>query len=370
MIKVQLVIGTRPEAIKMAPLLWELRRHDGEFCTRVVYTGQHRELVEQVTDLLRLRPDCDLEVMSEGQSMGALCSTLLQRLDTELERNPPDVVLAQGDTATVAATSMACFYRRIPFEHVEAGLRTGDMTSPFPEEANRRVASLLASYHYAPTVGAQDNLLSEGITPSKIEVTGNTVVDALQHILRQSITLPFEPPKGPWILVTLHRRESIGEPLERILQALVEFLNERPEVSAVVPVHPNPDVSSVVRRALYDLPNAKLLAPLRYDEFIFLLRQASAVLSDSGGVQEEAPTVHTPLLIAREHTGRPEGLYPGLVELVGSDLRLIKQRLNALVASSSGAQPDAWPESPYGDGNAARRIVDSIRRRYGSDTVG
>lgn len=369
MIKVLLIIGTRPEAIKMAPVAWALRAQSATFETVVAYTGQHRELLDQLTDILELHPDEDLRVMSQNQSLASLTGRLLDGVDSLLEKYVPDVVLAQGDTTTVTATSLACFYRRIPFEHVEAGLRTGDLQCPFPEEGNRRLSGVLAHHHYAPTAQAQSNLLAEGISPERIEVTGNTVVDALQRMLDVPAELPFERPSGPWALVTLHRRESVGPPLRQVLSALRNVLCEYPAASIVCPAHPNPNIRQLVETELEMCPNAILIEPMRYDQFVTAMSLATVILTDSGGIQEEAPSICTPLLIAREKTERPEVLRDGVAELVGYDAEIIQQRLTEFFSRSQGRADAQQGSNPCGDGCAARRIVDSLYRRYATQLL-
>lgn len=349
----------------MAPIARVLRDHPTEFSTTVVYTGQHRELLDQVTNSLELEPDADLRVMSDNQSLASLTARLLSGIDCILAAQEPDVVLAQGDTATATATGLACFYRKIPFEHVEAGLRTGDLGRPFPEEGNRRLSGILATYHYAPTERAYANLLSEDVPADCIEVTGNTVVDALHGVLARPVELPFQRPNGPWILVTLHRREAFGEPFMNVLRALRDVLDSRPDVTAVCPAHPNPNARAIFERELEGCLNAVLIAPLPYEQFIAAMSSATVIVSDSGGIQEEAPSLGTPLLIAREITERPEVIDAGLAELVGYDTELIRSRLNELLSRPLGHECSAaHRKNPYGDGQAALRIIDSLRRRH------
>jgi len=366
MLKVMLIIGTRPEAIKMASVARALRQRFDEFHTTVVYTGQHRELLDQMTGVLDLRPDADLRVMSDNQSLSTLTARLLLGIDQILDANQPQVVLAQGDTATVVAAGLACFYRKIPFEHVEAGLRTGDLRRPFPEEGNRRISGVLATHHFAPTEQARANLLAEGVPEQCIEVTGNTVIDTLQRIIEAPVALPFTCPDGPWILVTLHRREGFGTPFVKVLRALRAVLAIRPDVMAIYPAHPNPNARAIVEYELSDCPNVQLIEPLCYDQFVTAMSAATVILSDSGGVQEEAPSVQTPLLIAREMTERPEGVDAGLAELVGYDTDLIQRRLLETIdmPRTTPARVQGAQSNPYGDGYAANRIVDSLRRRY------
>ena len=290
------VVGTRPEAIKMAPVIKELRRHPRSFEVLVMATGQHRAMLDQVLDIFGIELDVDLNVMTENQPLSGVATRILAGLDDWIARNPPGIVLAQGDTTTVMATAISCFHRRVPFGHVEAGLRTGDLTAPFPEEFNRRVASIVAKYHFAPTIRAATNLRREGVARSQVFVTGNTVIDALRDIL-QHTSPPVRPIPGrvPYILMTCHRREIFGESIRRVFRAVRDFARAHPELAVWYPVHPNPHVREDAHKILAGTSNVILSPPLDYRSFVHAMNNSLLVLSDSGGVQEEAPALRKPL---------------------------------------------------------------------------
>jgi UDP-N-acetylglucosamine 2-epimerase (non-hydrolysing) len=364
--KVVCVIGTRPEAIKMAPVVRGLEEAPWAEC-RVVLTGQHRELVDPMLAFFGITPDFDLDVMRPGQSLAALTARLLGSLAEALAREAPDMVLAQGDTTTVLTTALACFYARIPFGHVEAGLRTGRLDAPFPEEGNRVVASHLARLHFAPTNGARANLLREGIEPANVVVTGNPVIDALLQTARQDA---FEPvPAERLVLVTAHRRESFGAPLRRICRAIAELHRRHADVGFLWPVHPNPAVRPVVEAMLGDLPRVHLCDPLPYDAFVAALKRSTLVLTDSGGVQEEAPALGKPVLVLRRESERPEAIAAGVARLVGTSPRAIVHAADELLTNPSAYYAMAKGASPYGDGHAAPRIVAAIARTLGVATT-
>lgn len=355
-IRVLCAIGTRPEAIKMAPVVHALRG-DARFAARVLFTGQHRELLDQVDAYFGIAPDRDLAVMQAGQALPALTARLIEGLDATLADEAPDVVLAQGDTTTVFATALACYYRRIPFGHVEAGLRTDDLFSPYPEEANRRLASVLTTHHFAPTARACDNLLREGVPGERVHITGNTVVDALQGLAARELPLPFAVPEGPLVLITLHRREHFGAPLRGILEALRRVFEARPGVTGVYPVHPNPQVREPALEVLGGLANVRLVDPLDYGGFMALMRRATLLMTDSGGVQEEAPSLGIPLLVLRDVTERPEGVEAGVARLCGTDPERIYQAAVHLLDDPEARRAMRTATNPYGDGRAAQRIV-------------
>lgn len=355
------VVGTRPEGIKMAPVIWALRNEPWAE-VRVLATAQHRNMLDQVLSLFGIVADIDLDIMQAGQSLPTLTARLIQRIDQVLSDDAPDIVVAQGDTTTVFAMALCCFYRGIPFAHVEAGLRTFDRRSPFPEEMNRFVAGYLADLHFAPTARARDNLVKEGIAANRIIVTGNTVIDALlQQASRKSIThLPVDPEKR-LILVTTHRRENFGKPLEEICDAVLDIVARHEDIQILFPVHPNPRVSSIVNAKLVNKPRVVLCEPLDYADFVFALKQSFLVLTDSGGVQEEAPALGKPVLVLRTETERPEAIEAGVAKLVGVDRDAIVTAVDLLIADQGHYREMSQGGSPYGDGHAASRIVYSLQ---------
>lgn len=365
-LKVMLVFGTRPEAIKMAPVVQALKAQPDRFCVRVCVTAQHREMLDQALRLFAIRPDHDLNIMRPGQSLSAVTASVLQGVEGVLQEEQPDWVLVQGDTTTVMAASLAAFYQRTRLGHIEAGLRTGDNAQPFPEEMNRRMCSVMADVHFAPTQQAAENLRSEGIPSSRIAITGNTVIDALRHVSE----MPFDwsqcgiSGSGPsWeakrlVLVTAHRRENFGRPLEGICNAIREIAQKRSDsVHFVYPVHLNPQVQEPVRRMLSKLDNVTLLPPLGYLPLVHLLKRSYLVLTDSGGLQEEAPGLGKPVLVLREVTERPEGVAAGVVRLVGTNPgRIVAEALSLLDNEAEYARMSE-AINPYGDGFAALRIA-------------
>jgi UDP-N-acetylglucosamine 2-epimerase (non-hydrolysing) len=349
---VLVVYGTRPEAIKMAPVVRALRRRPERFAVSVWAAAQHREMLDQVEELFALRPDRDLDLMRPGQTLNELAARVLAALDPLLADLAPDRLLVQGDTTTAAAASLAAFHRGIPVGHVEAGLRTGDLAAPFPEEANRRLVDTLADLLFAPTARAERQLLAGGCDPAQVFVTGNTGVDALEWICER---LPAEP-EADEVLVTVHRRESFGAPLAGIFRALRELARRFPEISWTYPVHRNPEVEGPARAALGGLPNFELCAPLDYAQLVRRLRRARLVLTDSGGIQEEAPSFGTPVLVLRGETERPEGIEAGVARLVGTEPERIVAEAARLLADSA-ARREMAGANPYGDGRAAERIA-------------
>jgi UDP-N-acetylglucosamine 2-epimerase (non-hydrolysing) len=355
---IQCVIGTRPEAIKMAPVVGALRAHPAGFRVTVVATAQHREMLDQILENFAIRPEIDLDIMSEGQSLPQLTARLLPALDRVLGETSPDFVLAQGDTATVLITALAAFYRHIPFGHVEAGLRTHDRARPFPEEMNRTLVGRLATRHYAPTEGAAANLRAEGVPTEAISVTGNTVIDALFHMVELEPQLPFAlPPGRRMVLVTAHRRENFGAPFEQILAAIAALADAHPDIEIVYPVHPNPDVRGPAHRRLGGVARVRLIEPLDYAGFVAAMRRSHLIISDSGGVQEEAPALGKPVLVLRTVTERPEAVAAGVVKLVGVDAATIVREAGRLLTDPAAYAAMATGVSPYGDGHAAERIA-------------
>lgn len=366
-LRLLLLMGTRPEAIKMAPVA-KLLESDERFDTVLVSTGQHRELIDQVFERFRLSVDHDLAVMQPDQSLAALTARLVTAIDEVLVAHDPDMVLVQGDTTTVLAGALASFYRRTPVAHVEAGLRTGNLASPFPEEANRRMATALASLHFAPTEQSKENLLREHVDPATIHVTGNTVIDALQAEvsrqqsdgLREELLAELGLTGAPFVLITGHRRENFGPGFEQVCEALAELAQRFAHVQWVYPVHLNPRVKDVVHERLRGAENIRLIPPQPYGHFVALMSGCRLVLTDSGGVQEEAPGLGKPVLVMRDTTERPEGVAAGTVKLVGADRAAIVRETVRLLTDDNAYNAMAEAVNPYGDGHAARRIVDAI----------
>lgn len=374
--KVMMVFGTRPEAIKMAPLVTELKRRD-ELEIIVVVTAQHRQMLDQVLDLFGIVPDEDLDLMSAGQTLPELTSRILQGVGEVIARHRPDRLLVHGDTTTTFATSLAAFYQRVPVGHVEAGLRTGNLYSPWPEEANRRLAGVLSDLHFAPTEKAAANLRAEQVAADTIHVTGNTVIDALLATAKRIDTdaslqaslasrFPFLDASKRLVLVTGHRRENFGEGFEQICLALAR-LAERQDVQVVYPVHLNPMVQEPVNRLLGHLPGVHLIPPQDYLPFIYLMRQAYLIITDSGGIQEEAPSLGKPVLVMRDTTERPEAVAAGTVRLVGTDATRIVAEASRLLDSKTDYQRMAQANNPFGDGQASRRIADLLQSRSPAD---
>ena len=351
------VVGTRPEAIKMAPVVHALRRRKG-LSVRLLLTGQHRGLLDQALAAFGLRGDIDLDLMRPNQSLSGLAARLLDGIDPLLEQAPPAMVLAQGDTTTVLAAAIACFHRRIPFGHVEAGLRTGDLQHPFPEEFNRVIAGRAAALNFAPTKGARSALRREGVLPGTIHVTGNTVIDALLNVARR---LPAEAPglprNGRLVLMTMHRRESFGPPAAEVLKAVRRLCTAFPDLRIIYPVHPNPNVQEVAHAILGGHPQVMLTEPLGYPELVAAIQRCTLVLTDSGGLQEEAPALGKPVLVLREVTERPEAVELGVAKLVGTDPDRIVAEASRLLTEPEVYAAMAKGGSPYGDGRAAERIA-------------
>ncbi|HNX40999.1 MAG TPA: UDP-N-acetylglucosamine 2-epimerase (non-hydrolyzing) [Candidatus Aminicenantes bacterium] len=359
--KIMVVYGTRPELIKLAPLILALQRRSDRFETFQLATAQHRQMLDQMLEIFGLTPDEDLNVMTPNQTLEGLTSLLLTRISGVLDREKPGWVVVQGDTTTAMAASLAAFYKRIPILHVEAGLRTDDIYNPFPEEINRRIVSVMAALHCAPTEWSAGNLRREGIPEAKILVTGNTVVDALKIItprLDQAEPAYRRPKEKAMVLVTAHRRENFGAPMERIFQSLLTFRKLHPEVEIVYPVHPNPNVSQKAREYLGNQEGIHLLPPQDYLSFLSLLRESSILLTDSGGVQEEAPTFGKPVLVMRKVTERPEGVDAGIAKLVGTEPAVILEALEALLREHK--KGGTILSNPYGDGRASERIVQAL----------
>jgi UDP-N-acetylglucosamine 2-epimerase (non-hydrolysing) len=374
--KIAVFFGTRPEAIKMAPIIAGLRRTE-DMTPLVISTGQHREMVDQVIELFGIKVDLELAAMEPNQTLAGLTSKLIERIDSALARLKPDFCLVQGDTTTVLAAALASFYRRLPIGHVEAGLRTGNLASPFPEEANRRLVSPLVDLHFAPTEAARQALLAERIPDSAISVTGNTVIDALlMELTRQQApgvkdrlasrigeTAGRDWNSRPFVLVTGHRRENFGEGFEQICAALEQLAARRPEMLVIYPVHLNPRVKEVVHARLGSRENIRLIPPQPYAEFIALAAASRLILTDSGGVQEEAPSLGKPVLVMRDTTERPEGVEAGGVMLVGPKADRIVAESLRLLSVAAAYREMAQARNPYGDGRATPRIIERLRTR-------
>ena len=360
--KVLFILGTRPEAIKLAPVIKECERHNAQIVFRVCVTGQHQEMLLPFLALFNIKPDYDLKIMKPNQDLFDVTSAALRGLQQVLAIERPDIVLVQGDTTTAFAAALAAFYLKIRIGHVEAGLRTFDKYNPFPEEINRRLISHLADFHFAPTLRAKENLLAEGINPSSIFVTGNTVIDALFMILEQTkdqdllANLCLDP-KKTLILVTAHRRESFDEGLTNICLALKEVVRRAPDVEIVYPVHLNPNVRSTVNQFLKGVDRVHLIEPLDYVAFVHLMNRAKLILTDSGGIQEEAPSLGKPILVLRRVTERPEVVEAGAAKVVGVEPERIVQETLFLLENEEEYRKMASAPNPFGDGHAAERIV-------------
>lgn len=356
------VVGTRPEAIKMAPVILALR--DSQWAaTRVIATAQHREMLDEALSLFGIVPDLDLDIMQARQALPELTARLLAGLGRAFAEAPPEAVIAQGDTATVLTAALAAYYQRVPFCHVEAGLRTGTLDDPFPEEMNRVLAGRLARLHFAPTEQARLNLLAEGVPAERVHVTGNTVIDALQDVARRRLALRLELPQDRRIvLLTAHRRENFGAPLQEVFGAVRTLADRHPDLHFVYPVHPNPNVADPARSLLADHAGITLCAPLDYGQLVALLQRAWLVLTDSGGLQEEAPALGKPVLVLRRATERPEAVAAGVARMVGTRGSDVVAAVEALLGDPAAYATMARGSSPYGDGHAAPRIVGHLER--------
>lgn len=372
-LKVMTVFGTRPEAIKMCPLVLEIRKHPDEIEPLVAVTAQHREMLDQVLHLFGITPDYDLNIMSAGQTLYDVTEKALRGLQKVLEEAKPDLVLVHGDTTTTFAGALAAFYAQIPVGHVEAGLRTGNKYSPFPEEMNRKLTGALADYHFAPTATSKANLLRENVPEAKIVVTGNTVIDALKTTVKKDYRFDDDAlhevlDSGKrLILMTTHRRENLGEPMRHVYKALCEVLRTHPGVEAIFPVHKNPKVRQIVNEELGHLPQVHLIEPLDYEPFANLMARVDIVLTDSGGIQEEAPALGKPVLVLRDTTERPEAVSAGTVKLIGTAYEDVLRETNLLLDDAVHYRSMAEAVNPYGDGEACARIVNRILKEFGFD---
>ena len=364
-IKVMSIFGTRPEAIKMAPVVRELMRHTDEIETRTLVTAQHREMLDQVLHLFHITPDYDLNIMAAGQTLFDITTRAMMGINEVFQQERPDLVLVHGDTTTTFAGALAAFYHQIPVGHVEAGLRTHDIYSPFPEEMNRRLTGGIATLHFAPTPTAHANLLAEGVPERCIFVTGNTVIDALHHTVRPDYVFPAELSNVDFanhrvLLVTTHRRENLGEPMRHVYRAIRSIIEQMDDVEVVFPVHRNPKVREIVREELGGLAHVHLIEPLDYEPFANLMARVDIVLTDSGGIQEEAPSLGKPVLVLRDTTERPEAVTAGTVRLIGTDERRVYEETMRLLTEPTAYTHMAEAVNPYGDGEAARRIIEAI----------
>ena len=371
MIKVITVFGTRPEAIKMAPLVQELQKHPGEIDCKVAVTAQHREMMDQVLQLFDIKPEYDLDVMQPKQTLFDITSRSLTGLESVYQKEKPDLVLVHGDTSTTFVAALAAFYLQIPVGHVEAGLRTYDKYSPYPEEMNRQLTGVLTDMHFAPTVQARENLLREGVPRTKIYVTGNTVIDALLatvhkgYSFQDDLLQSIDYNRRRVLLVTAHRRENLGEPMADICRAIKDLVLSYTDVEVVFPVHKNPLVRQVVEGELQGLERVHLIEPLDYQPFANLINNCYLVLSDSGGLQEESPALGKPVLVLRNTTERPEAVAAGTVRLVGTDRQKVVAEAKRLLEDPDDYRNMANIINPYGDGYASRRIVQAIRVKFG-----
>ncbi len=378
--KVLLVFGTRPEAIKMAPLVLAFQNHSKEIEAKVCVTAQHREMLDQVLEIFDITPDYDLDIMKPGQDLYAVTSNILLGMKEVLSNYQPDIVLVHGDTTTTIATALSAFYQQIPVGHVEAGLRTGDIYSPWPEEANRKLTGQITSYHFAPTDTSKKNLLKEGTLESKIFVTGNTVIDALLWVLNKientqslkvSLTEKIKEQFSAFdnnqrvVLITGHRRENFGQGFLDICSGIKTLAQMHPDVNFVYPVHLNPNVQEPVMELLSDINNVYLIDPLDYEPFIYLMSKSYLILTDSGGIQEEAPSLGKPVLVMRDTTERPEAVEAGTVKLVGTDTQNIVHEVNELLINTKSYESMSRAHNPYGDGKACERIIKTIIENKG-----
>jgi UDP-N-acetylglucosamine 2-epimerase (non-hydrolysing) len=373
--KVLVIFGTRPEAIKMAPLINELKDNRTNFETKVCITSQHRSMLDQVLELFQINPDYDLDIMKSSQNLYDITSKIILKIKPILEDFNPEIVIVHGDTSTTFASSLAAFFKKIKIAHVEAGLRTYDLYSPWPEEGNRRLTGVLAHYHFAPTYTAKNNLLNENVPESKVFVTGNTVIDALKTTilrinnddrLRTKIEntihrAGFQEINSKFILVTGHRRENFGQGLLDICKALKILAENNPEINIVYPVHLNPNVREPVNMSLAGINNIKLLEPLKYEDFVYLMSKSFLILTDSGGIQEEAPSLGKPVLVMRETTERPEAIIAGTARLLGSDKYKIVEGVQKLLNDHSEYRKMCESHNPYGDGKASKKIVNILK---------
>lgn len=365
MIKVISIFGTRPEAIKMAPLVKQLEKEE-QIDSKVVVTAQHREMLDQVLELFDIKPDFDLNIMKQGQTLTGVTVRVLQGLEEIIKSEKPDIILVHGDTSTTFSASLAAFYQQVPVGHVEAGLRTYNKYSPYPEELNRRLTGAIADLHFAPTNRSKENLLKENIKEESIFVTGNTVIDALLQTVEKNYPLEKILPQVNWnnkvILLTAHRRENLGQPLKNIFTAAKKIVDQYHDVELVFPVHKNPKVSQTAQEILGDTKRISLIEPLDYLPFVTLMNRSYMVMTDSGGLQEEAPSLGKPVLVLRDTTERPEAVEAGTVKMVGTNQDKIMETASTLIENQNEYTKMAKAANPYGDGKASERIVEAIKK--------
>ena len=375
--KILTIFGTRPEAIKMAPLVKQLKLSDN-FDSKVCVTGQHREMLDQVLELFDINPDYDLDIMKKGQTLSEVTSRIVTNLQPIFQTFNPDLVLVHGDTSTTLCSALSAYYHQIPVGHVEAGLRTGDIYSPWPEEANRKLVSCITKYHFAPTLEAKNNLVNEGVNPENIFVTGNTVIDALllvkekiMHSESKKLDLqnlfPMLSKERKMVLITGHRRENFGDGFQRICNSILDLSKTHSDVDFLYPVHLNPKVREPVNKLLSSSKNIHLIEPQGYVEFVYLMMESYLILTDSGGIQEEAPALGKPVLVMRNTTERPEAVNAGTVKLVGTDKEQIVSSVNTLLKDSKAYAMMSAAHNPYGDGKAVPRILEIILNGRAND---
>lgn len=363
--KVFLVFGTRPEAIKMAPLAKQLAA-DERFDAKVVVTGQHREMLDQVLQSFAIIPDYDLNIMHQGQTLSEITSRVLEKLTAVLQKERPDILLVHGDTTTTFSAALSAFYQQIPIGHVEAGLRTWDKYSPFPEEMNRQLTDDLADLYFAPTMKSKENLIKEHHPEQFLYVTGNTAIDAMKNTLDETYEIPSKISKGRKriVLVTMHRRENLGEPMDSVFTAIQRAANDYPDTQFIFPMHKNPAVRDLAKERLGNVENVSLIEPLDVIDFHNYAKQSYLILTDSGGVQEEAPSLGVPVLVLRDQTERPEGVAAGTLRLVGTDTQAVYSTIKELFEDSTAYEKMAKASNPYGDGQASQRIVEAIAHYF------
>lgn len=369
-LKVMTVFGTRPEAIKMAPVILELKKQANFFESITVVTAQHREMLDQVMTIFNIVPDYDLDIMKKNQTLGDITASVLQLLDHVLDKEKPDIVLVHGDTSTTFAAALATFYRQIPIGHVEAGLRTWNKYSPYPEEMNRQMTDVLSDLYFAPTTQSKKNLLAENHRDDQIFITGNTAIDALKETITdgyQHAVLDEINEKNKIILLTMHRRENLGEPMKQVFTAVKQVVEQNKNVEVVYPMHLNPKVREVAKQILGNIKRVHLIEPLNVVDFHNLCARSYYIMTDSGGVQEEAPALKKPVLVLRDTTERPEGVEAGTLKLVGTSQLEVEKQMNSLLDNEDVYQKMANSKNPYGDGHASERILEAILYYFGDN---
>ena len=366
-IKVMTVFGTRPEAIKMAPVILELKKQVDDFETITVVTGQHRQMLDQVLDIFKIKPDFDLNIMHEKQTLNDITVAILTKLDVVLKQTKPDIILVHGDTTTTFAASLAAFYNQVVIGHVEAGLRTFNKYAPYPEEANRQLTDVLSDLYFAPTKQSYDNLILENHPKEKIIITGNTAIDALKYTVKKDYTHPLLTKIAPdkkIILVTMHRRENQGDPMRQVFKAIKEVVKDNEELEVIYPVHLSPNVQQVAKEVFSNVDRIHLIEPLDVVDFHNLAYRSYFIMSDSGGVQEEAPSLGKPVLVLRDTTERPEGVVAGTLKLVGTNYKHVKTQMQQLLDDQTLYAKMSQAKNPYGDGQAAKKILQALKQHF------